>query len=81
MKKIKATEPNCLTELTTLKHKSVIYHQDTIDRLVKENVKIKETYEVALQEIYQICENTFYLDDREAITNIMQIIEGVLHVQ
>ena len=102
MKKIKATEPNCLTELSDLKQKVVMYHQDTIDRLVQENIRLKERYEakikklnsltgifsarlcekyeIALQEIYQLCTDTLYIDDREAITNIMHIIEEVFKI-
>ena len=85
MSRTKKNEPNCITELTDLKQKAVMYHQDTIDRLVEENIKLKESYEaklekyeVALQEIYQLCADTLYIDDREAISNIMHIIEGVL---
>lgn len=60
----------------------VIYHQDTIDRLTEENCKIKaksERFEITLHEIYQLCENTFYIDDRNAIANIMHIIEETLN--
>lgn len=85
MKKIKYSEPNCISELTDTKYKNhVMYSQETVDRLIAENIKIKEkydakeNYEVALQEIYQLCQNTFYVDDKDAIVNIMHIIEGVL---
>ena len=78
MKKIKATEPNCLTELTDLKQKAVIYHQDTIDRLIEENIKIKEKYEKSLKEIKEIA--SFHTTDADSldVQSDMNIIRDII---